>query len=52
LKFTDLTSNLLLLPSIMGLLSFHLDHEQLKDRTIKSSTMPQALYSTIIPKFL
>jgi hypothetical protein len=26
----------------MGLLSFHLDLEQLKDRTIKSSTMSQA----------
>jgi hypothetical protein len=52
LKFTDLTLNLLLLPSTMGLLSFHLDHEQLKDRTLKSSTMSQALCSTIVLEFL
>jgi hypothetical protein len=52
LKFTDLTLNLPLLPSTMGLLSFHLDHEQLKDRTIKSSTMSQALCSTIVLEFL
>ena len=35
----------------MGLSSFHLDLEQLKDRTIKSSTMSQPLCSTIILKF-
>jgi hypothetical protein len=52
LKFTDLTSNLLLLPSTIELFSFHLDHEQLKDKTIKSSIMSQALYSTIILEFL
>ena len=32
----------------MGLLSLHLGLEQLKDRTIKSSTMSQVLCSTII----
>jgi hypothetical protein len=36
----------------MGLLNLHLDLEQLKDRTIKSSTMSQVLCSTIIPEFL
>ena len=36
----------------MGLLSFHLGLEQLKDRTIKSSTMSQVLCSTIILEFL
>ena len=35
----------------MGLLSLLLDLEQLKDRTIKSSTMSQVFCSTIIPKF-
>jgi hypothetical protein len=52
LKFTDLTLNLLILPSTMELLSFHLNHKQLKDRTIKSSTKSQALYSTIVSEFL
>ena len=36
----------------MGLLSLHLGLEQLKDRTIKSSTMSQVLCSTIILEFL
>ena len=45
-------SNLPILPSTMGLLSLHLDLEQLKDRMTKSSTMSQALCSTIVPEFL
>ena len=44
-------SNLPILPSTMGLLSLHLGLEQLKDRTIKSSTMSQVLCSTIISEF-
>jgi hypothetical protein len=36
----------------MGLLSLHLGLEQLKDRTIKLSTMSQVLRLTIIPEFL
>jgi hypothetical protein len=36
----------------MGLLSLHLGLEQLKDRTIKSSTMSQVLCLTIILEFL
>jgi hypothetical protein len=36
----------------MGLLSLHLGLEQLKDKTIESSTMSQVLYSTIILEFL
>jgi hypothetical protein len=36
----------------MGLLSLHLGLEQLKDKTVKSSTMSQALCSTIVPEFL
>ena len=35
----------------MRLLSLHLGLEQLKDRTIKSSTMSQVLCSTIILEF-
>jgi hypothetical protein len=35
----------------MRLLSLHLGLEQLKDRTIKSSTIFQVLYSTIVPEF-
>jgi hypothetical protein len=35
----------------MRLFNFHLGLEQLKDKIIKSSTMSQALYSTIIPEF-
>ena len=35
----------------MGLLSFHLGLEQLKDRTIKLSTMSQVLCSTIVLEF-
>jgi hypothetical protein len=45
-------SNSPILPSTMGLLSLHLGLEQLKDRMIKSSTMSQALCSTIILEFL
>ena len=41
-------SNLPILPSTMALLSFHLGLEQLKDRTIKSSTIPQVLCFTIV----
>jgi len=41
-----------ILPSNMGLLSFHLGLEQLKDRMIKSSTMSQIRCSTIILEFL
>ena len=44
-------SNLPILPSTMGLLSLHLGLEQLKDRTIKSSTMSQVLCSTIVLEF-
>jgi hypothetical protein len=44
--------NLPILPSTMELLSHHLGLGQLKDRMIKSSTMSQALCSTIIPEFL
>ena len=36
----------------MELLSLHLGLEQLKDRTIKSSTMSQVLCSTIVQEFL
>jgi hypothetical protein len=36
----------------MGLLSLYLGLEQLKDRTIKSSTMSQVLCSTIALEFL
>ena len=36
----------------MGLISLHLGLEQLKDRTIKLSTMSQVLCSTIILEFL
>jgi hypothetical protein len=35
----------------MELISLHLGLEQSKSRTIKSSTMSQALHSTIIPEF-
>ena len=35
----------------MGLLSLHFGLKQLKDRTIKSSTMSQVLCSTIILEF-
>ena len=35
----------------MGLLSLHFGLQQLKDRTIKSSTMSQVLCSTIIQEF-
>ena len=35
----------------MGLLSLHFGLEQLKDKTIKSSTMSQVLCSTIILEF-
>jgi hypothetical protein len=43
LKSTDLTFKLTHITFNYGLLSFHLDLEQLKDRTIKSSTMSQVL---------
>jgi hypothetical protein len=45
-------SNLPILPTTVELLSFYLALEQLKDRTIKSSTMSQVLCSTIILEFL
>jgi hypothetical protein len=35
----------------MGLLSLHLDLEQLKDRMINSSTISQVLCSTIVLEF-
>jgi hypothetical protein len=45
-------SNLPILPLTMGLLSLHLGLEQLKDKTIESSTMSQVLCSTIVLEFL
>jgi hypothetical protein len=48
---TALTSNSSILPLTMELFNFHLGLKQLKDRTMKSSTMSQALCSTIILKF-
>jgi hypothetical protein len=48
---TALTFKLTLLPLTMELFNFHLGLEQLKDGTIKLSTMSQALCSTIILEF-
>ena len=52
LEQTNLTFKLTHITFNHGLLSLHLGLEQLKDRTIKSSTMSQVLRSTIILEFL
>ena len=52
LEQTDLTFKLTHITFNHGACSLHLVLEQLKDRTIKSSTIPQVLCSTIIPEFL
>ena len=51
LEQTDLTFKLTHITFNYGACSLHLDLEQLKGRTIKSSTMFQVLCSTIILKF-
>jgi len=52
LKLTDLTFKLTPITFNHGTCNLHLGLEQLKDRTIKSSTMSQVLCSTIILEFL
>ena len=52
IRTTDLTFKLTHITFNHGACSLHLDLEQLKDRTIKSSTMSQVLCSTIILEFL
>ena len=52
LKSTDLTFKLIHITFNHGAYSLHLGLKQLKDRTIKSSTMSQVLCSTIILEFL
>ena len=49
---TDITFKLTHITFNHGACSLHLCLEQLKDRTIKSSTMSQVLCSTIILEFL
>jgi len=51
LGLTTLTFRLTHITFNYGAYSLHLGLEQSKSRTIKSSTMSQALHSTIIPKF-
>ena len=52
LEQTDLSFKLTHITLNYGACILHLGLEQLKDRTIKSSTMSQVLCSTIIPEFL
>ena len=52
LEQTNLTFKLIHITFNHGAFSLYLDLEQLKDRTIKSSTMPQVLCSTIVLEFL
>ena len=51
LKSIGLTFKLTHITFNHGAYSLHLGLEQLKDRTIKSSTMSQVLYSTIVLEF-
>ena len=52
LKSIGLTFKLTHITFNHGAYSLHLSLEQLKDRTIKPSTMSQVLCSTIVPEFL
>ena len=51
LEQTDLTFKLTHITFNHGACSIHLGLEQLNDRTIKSSTISQVLYSTIILEY-
>jgi hypothetical protein len=51
LEWTIMTFKLTHTTFYHGACSHHLGLEQLKDRTVKSSTMSRVLWSTIIPEF-